>query len=229
MDVFPLFKQFPPAYIEWIRYYNDEFEPEVADLKTRLDKENPNSLCVKVTSAQEYLYEALKENDLLDDRLHALYLESSAKTEPIPEVPDFLFNSIQPYECLLGISAILLEIGMCEEAVEVLETIPDGETHVVIIRDKLMARAYKRMRDYDIAFNLLTHSINKIWQNATEIVSLLPHLQRKSRIAYTVNSTMISGYGLFRRIPKCRKTEYLARVRRSKIECLFGQIKKSLT
>ncbi len=233
VDVFPLFEQCPPAYIEWIQYYNDKLEPEVEDWKERLEKRNPDSLCIKLTSAQEYLHEALIKKGPLDDELQSLYLKSLVKTGAGPEIPESLFHSTQPHERLLGIAAVLLEIGLCKDAIEVLEKITAQKNHNVIVRDKLMARAYKRMLDYDTAFDMLTrsgsHSISlqKIRMNITEIASLLPHLQKRSHLAYIANSGMILWLGLCQN-PTCQKNKYLARVRRAKLNIFSGRLNKAL-
>jgi len=120
---------------------------------------------------------------------------------------------------------------MCKEAVEVLEMIPKSENRIAMIRDTLMARGYKRMHVYDKAFDLLTQpgghrlSIKRVWRNATEIVSLLPHLQIKFRMAYIANTVMIWGIESFRRDIRLKKAEYLARVRRAKLNLFSGRLK----
>ena len=234
IDIFPMFRQYPPRYIKWIKYKNETLMPEVSEWIANLSEHNPSSICVESTTAEEFLFGLMRSSGIMTDDMNTLYQESTKRFErkgtALP--PSFLSN-INYSDRLMGISAVLLEIGMCDEAVQVLLEI-DGNCHVSLDRDKLMSRAYKRLGNYTSALQRLTRQNNgrfsawKTLRNATEFASLLPHLRRMSNVAFFSDGFIIYTFGLLGFITKYKKGEYLARVRRAKLNFFPGKLNQAM-
>jgi tetratricopeptide (TPR) repeat protein len=229
VDIFPQFKLYPPEYIKWIQYKDEALQPDVEEwLSSKTDC--PSAVHIEKTTAQDYLYTLLKDANMMTDDLQKLYIESTA-TSTLSFTKPQLFASTTPTKKLLGIAAILLEVGLCQEVSTILGTINDP--CVLHDRNKLLTRAFKRQNEFERAMHCLTlkqngrFSIRMVFNNVNEFTSLLPHIQKLSRYALLCNSVIIFICRWRRQNTRTQKNEYLARIRRAKRYIFAGRLNKA--